>query len=42
VRTPCEEVEPDFTDHGDGHQSACIRHDDQRESTDLAAKSEAD
>jgi len=40
--TPCEEVEPDFTHHGDGHESACIRHDDQRESPDLAATSEAD
>ena len=40
--TPCEETEPEFTDHGDGHQSACIRHNDQRQSADLAAKSEAD
>jgi len=40
--TPCEEIEPEFTDHGDGHKSACIRHNDQRQSADLTAKSEAD
>jgi peptide/nickel transport system ATP-binding protein len=25
--TPCEERVPEWTDHGDGHGSACIRHD---------------
>ena len=35
--TPCEEVEPEFTDHGDGHKSACIRHQEGRESIELAA-----
>ena len=35
--TPCEEVEPEFTDHGDGHKSACIRHREGRESIELAA-----
>ena len=24
--TPCEETHPEYTDHGDGHVSACIRH----------------
>ena len=24
--TPCERTKPDFTDHGAGHESACIRH----------------
>ncbi|QSG05451.1 ABC transporter ATP-binding protein [Halapricum desulfuricans] len=24
--TPCEETRPEFTDHGSGHRSACIRH----------------
>jgi peptide/nickel transport system ATP-binding protein len=27
--TPCEETSPDYTEHGDGHISACILHDDQ-------------
>jgi len=27
--TPCEETHPDYTEHGDGHISACILHDDQ-------------
>ena len=27
VRTPCEERSPGLTAHGDGHRSACIRHD---------------
>jgi peptide/nickel transport system ATP-binding protein len=25
--TPCEETNPDYTDHGDGHVSACLLHD---------------
>ena len=24
--TPCEETKPEFTDHGDGHRSSCLRH----------------
>jgi peptide/nickel transport system ATP-binding protein len=35
--TPCEEQTPEFTDHGDGHQSACIRHQEQVQSTPVAA-----
>jgi peptide/nickel transport system ATP-binding protein len=35
--TPCEETAPDYTDHGDGHQSACIRHSDEIASAELAA-----
>ena len=27
VRTPCERRHPESVDHGDGHESACIRHD---------------
>ncbi len=27
VRTPCERQHPESVDHGDGHESACIRHD---------------
>ena len=27
VRTPCETRSPERFDHGDGHESACIRHD---------------
>ena len=32
VRTPCEERSPRLTAHGDGHRSACIRHDPEVES----------
>ncbi len=35
--TPCEEVEPSFTEHGDGHQSACIRHESEHQSIELSA-----
>jgi peptide/nickel transport system ATP-binding protein len=35
--TPCEEIEPEFTDHGDGHRSACIRHRNEIQSMELAA-----
>jgi peptide/nickel transport system ATP-binding protein len=24
--TPCEETKPEFTDHGGGHESSCLRH----------------
>jgi len=34
--TPCEETEPAFTDHGDGHESACIRHRQGTPSAELA------
>jgi peptide/nickel transport system ATP-binding protein len=27
--TPCEKTHPEYTEHGDGHISACIRHSDQ-------------
>jgi len=27
VRTPCEQRSPELFDHGNGHESACIRHD---------------
>jgi peptide/nickel transport system ATP-binding protein len=26
VTTPCAETAPEFTDHGDGHRAACLRH----------------
>jgi peptide/nickel transport system ATP-binding protein len=26
-RTPCEETEPEFVDHGGGHKSACLRNE---------------
>ena len=35
--TPCERTEPEFTDHEDGHRSACLRHREQRQSVELAA-----
>jgi peptide/nickel transport system ATP-binding protein len=35
--TPCEETQPEFTDHGDGHKSACIRHRQEMPSAELAA-----
>jgi len=37
VSTPCEQTTPEATDHGDGHRSACIRHQEQHASTELAA-----
>ncbi|MEF8812641.1 MAG: oligopeptide/dipeptide ABC transporter ATP-binding protein [Halovenus sp.] len=33
--TPCEETVPEFTDHGNGHRSACIRHQDGIQSREL-------
>jgi len=33
--TPCEETVPEYTDHGGGHRSACIRHQDGIESREL-------
>ena len=35
--TPCERTHPEFTDHGDGHQSACIRHRAEVDSFEAAA-----
>jgi peptide/nickel transport system ATP-binding protein len=35
--TPCEETAPGYTDHGDGHQSACIRHQEGFHSSEMAA-----
>lgn len=35
--TPCEEITPEFTDHGDTHQSSCIRHQEARQSVELSA-----
>jgi peptide/nickel transport system ATP-binding protein len=32
--TPCEELTPEFTEHGDGHRSACIRHRSEYDSTE--------
>ncbi len=37
ITTPCEEEDPAYSEHADGHQSACLRHDDVRESVELAA-----
>jgi peptide/nickel transport system ATP-binding protein len=34
--TPCEKTVPSFTDHGDGHRSACIRHHSGNPSADVA------
>ena len=36
--TPCEETAPEFTDHGDGHRSACLRHRREHESQELVTK----
>jgi len=36
--TPCEETVPEFTDHGDGHQSACLRHRREYDSQELVSK----
>jgi len=30
--TPCEETHPEYTEHGDGHISACILHEDEPQS----------
>ncbi|PSP56781.1 peptide ABC transporter ATP-binding protein [Halobacteriales archaeon QH_7_66_36] len=35
--TPCEQSDPELTDHGDGHRSACLLHDADQESQDIAA-----
>ncbi len=35
--TPCEETDPAFTDHGDAHMSACIRHERDQQSVELSA-----
>jgi len=35
--TPCEETTPEFTDHGNNHQSSCIRHEETRQSVELSA-----
>jgi peptide/nickel transport system ATP-binding protein len=35
--TPCEETDPEYTQHGSGHKSSCLRHDTQQESIELAA-----
>jgi len=35
--TPCEETHPEYTDHGDGHKSACIRHQENIQSAEIAA-----
>ncbi|MFB6141301.1 MAG: oligopeptide/dipeptide ABC transporter ATP-binding protein, partial [Halosimplex sp.] len=35
--TPCEQTHPEYTDHGDGHQSACIRHREEFRSSEMAA-----
>jgi len=37
VSTPCEETKPEYTEHGDGHRSSCIRHQEQHTSAQLAA-----
>lgn len=38
--TPCEEKVPEYTDHGDGHKSACIRHQQKHESQTLVTHNE--
>jgi len=35
--TPCEQTTPEYTDHGEGHQSACIRHRGEFHSSEMAA-----
>jgi peptide/nickel transport system ATP-binding protein len=35
--TPCEETDPEYTQHDTGHKSSCLRHDTQQESIELAA-----
>jgi peptide/nickel transport system ATP-binding protein len=30
--TPCEKTKPEFTDHGDGHKSSCLRHEAEHQS----------
>ena len=35
--TPCERVEPSFTDHGNGHRSACLRHHQNEASSEAAS-----
>jgi len=36
--TPCEQSTPEYTDHGDGHRSACIRHRDSIDAVDTLAE----
>jgi peptide/nickel transport system ATP-binding protein len=36
-RTPCEETEPEFVDHGGGHRSACLRNEPDVPAEDVAA-----
>jgi len=35
--TPCEETVPEFTDHGDGHRSACLRHSEESQTVEALA-----
>ena len=35
--TPCEETKPEFTDHGDGHRSSCLRHRETYQSAEIAS-----
>jgi len=35
--TPCEETKPEFTDHGDGHRSSCLRHRETYQSVEIAS-----
>ena len=35
LTTPCEETKPEFTNHGQGHRSACILHDRTAEPMEL-------
>ena len=35
--TPCEQTKPEFTDHGDGHESSCLRHRDAHQSVEMAS-----
>ena len=35
--TPCEETEPEYTEHSRGHRSACLRHGREQTSAELAA-----
>lgn len=36
-QTPCEKTDPGYTEHGEGHRSACLRHDEARASVELSA-----
>ena len=35
--TPCEETDPEYTQHDTGHKSSCLRHNTSEESIELAA-----